>query len=108
MCGSEYTIADMAIFPWVRCIEVLTPPTHSLTRPYALTHHVIHSHTQTGYNAEKFVQLDSYKHVARWRETIAARPAVKRGLRVNGWGASGLLERHSHADFAEKGSLHRA
>ena len=38
VCGEEYTIADMAIFPWVACID-------------------------SGYNAEKFLQLDEYKHV---------------------------------------------
>merc|ERR1739845_98621 len=54
VCGEEYTIADMAIMPWIQCIDV-------------------------GYNAAKFLQLDTYKNVVAWRERLQARKAVKRG-----------------------------
>ncbi|KAI8916379.1 glutathione S-transferase [Gorgonomyces haynaldii] len=77
--GSEYTIADMAIFPWIRCIE-------------------------KGYNAGEFLQTHEYKNVQRWIKTLEARPAVQRGLRVNGFGPDALKERHSKEDF-EKSAL---
>lgn len=71
---SEYSIADMAIYPWINCIVEF-------------------------YGAADFLQLDSYKNVTRWCETMKARPAVQRGMRVNqSWG-SGLAERHSAKDF---------
>jgi len=75
VCGEEYTIADMAIMPWIQCIDV-------------------------GYNAAKFLQLDMYKNVVAWRERLQARKAVKRGMRVNGFRADMVEHRHSKADFA--------
>eukprot|EP00928_Gymnodinium_smaydae_P079075 TRINITY_DN63097_c0_g1_i1.p1 TRINITY_DN63097_c0_g1~~TRINITY_DN63097_c0_g1_i1.p1 ORF type:complete len:283 (-),score=55.55 TRINITY_DN63097_c0_g1_i1:164-1012(-) len=75
ICGSEYTIADMAIMPWVYCIEVF-------------------------YTAKEFLQMDGYKNVQRWKESLLARKAVKRGLRVNGFGDDKVEHRHSKADFA--------
>eukprot|EP00899_Mesostigma_viride_P019808 jgi/Mesvir1/27829/Mv07508-RA.1 len=74
VCGEEYTIADMAIFPWIRCLEV-------------------------GYGAAKFLSLHEYKNVQRWLGTVGSRDAVKRGLRVNGMYPGDLTERHSPADF---------
>lgn len=50
--GDEYTIADIAIFPWLR------------------------GHASQG------VDLDGYPNVKRWFEAVAARPAVQRGLAV--------------------------
>lgn len=74
ICGDEYTIADMAIYPWVGCID-------------------------WGYNAAKFLQVDTYKNVSRWMNTISQRKAVKRGCRVNGFGADAVADRHSKEDF---------
>lgn len=77
VCG-EYSIADMAIYPWMVCLS-----------------------NQGSYKgAEEFLELDGYKNVKRWRATMAARPAVQRGMRVNrSWGDNPLPERHSAADF---------
>jgi len=74
VCDDEYTIADMAIFPWIKCLDV-------------------------GYNAVEFLQLEEYKNVQRWMKTLEARDAVKRGQRVNGWGPDAIAERHSIEDF---------
>lgn len=71
--GKEYSIADIAIFPWIRCIE-------------------------TGYNAKEFLGLDDYKNISRWMNTLLARPAVQKGLKVN---TEVLSERHSSKDFEE-------
>lgn len=83
LAGDEYTIADIANFPW------LAPFT-----------------TGDIYNdAKTFLSIDDYKHVGRWVKEIAARPAVKRGRIVNKvWGDEGtqLRERHSAADFIGK------
>jgi GST-like protein len=79
MCGNEYTIADMAIWPWYGVL------------------------VQGGlYGAEEFLSVHEYVNVKRWADEIAARPAVQRGARVNrAWGdeATRVLERHSAADF---------
>jgi len=77
VCGDEYTIADMAIYPWVKCIV-----------------------DERGYNAAIFLQTDDYKNVNRWLATLDSRKAVQRGLRVNGFGANALSERHSKDDFS--------
>jgi len=76
MCGDEYTIADMAIVPWIRCIE-------------------------TGYGAAEFLSLDKdhYPHVVGWVDRVVSRPAAKRGLRVNGFSDTAVKNRHSLADF---------
>lgn len=79
MAGDEYTIADMAIWPWYG----------------ALAKGLI-------YEAGEFLQVESYKHVQRWTDAIAQRPAVKRGRMVNrvtGDPASQLHERHDASDF---------
>lgn len=77
ICGDEYTIADMAIMPWVMCIT-----------------------SEQGYNASKFLDTESYKHLNLWVQRLKARKAVQRGMRVNReWDATGLAERHSKADF---------
>jgi len=83
LAGDEYTLADIANFPW------LAPFT-----------------TGEIYNdAKTFLAIDEYKHVGRWVKDIAARPAVKRGRIVNKvWGEEDtqLKERHSAADFEGK------
>ena len=79
VAGADYTIADMAIWPWYG----------------ALTKGLV-------YNAGTFLQVDDYRHVRRWTDTIAARPAVQRGRMVNrvqGDPASQLHERHDASDF---------
>src|SRR5690606_16796372 len=77
--GEDYTIADMAIWPWYG----------------ALVKNQV-------YEAAEFLDAASYKHVNRWADEIAARPAVKRGRMVNR--ATGplheqLRERHDASDF---------
>ena len=79
MCGDQYTIADMAIWPWYGALV--------LGRLY---------------DAAEFLEVDSYSHLKRWANTINQRPAVKRGRIVNRtWGEphEQLAERHSAADF---------
>jgi len=79
IAGEDYTIADMAIWPWYG----------------ALVRGLL-------YNAAEFLSVDDYKNVKRWADDIAARPAVKRGIRVNkAWGDEDtqMHERHSAADF---------
>ena len=80
--GNEYTIADMAVWSWYG----------------ALAKGLI-------YEAAEFLQVQEYKNVQRWTDTIAERPAVKRGRMVNRtWGepSSQLHERHDAADFDTK------
>jgi GSH-dependent disulfide-bond oxidoreductase len=81
MAGSEYSIADIAIWPWYG----------ELVRG-AL------------YDAAEFLDVASYSHVQRWAECIAQRPAVQRGRMVNrAWGPEEeqLHERHSASDFTK-------
>nr|MEA2798413.1 GSH-dependent disulfide-bond oxidoreductase [Phenylobacterium sp.] len=80
--GAEYTIADMATWPWYG----------------GLVKGVL-------YGAGEFLSVDGYKNVIRWAEQIAERPAVKRGRMVNRtWGEpeSQLPERHDASDFELK------
>jgi GST-like protein len=77
--GADYTIADMAVWPWYG----------------ALAKGLV-------YEAGEFLSVQDYKHVQRWTDQIAARPAVKRGRMVNrvqGDPASQLRERHEASDF---------
>jgi GSH-dependent disulfide-bond oxidoreductase len=79
MAGDEYSIADMAIWPWYG----------------GLAKGVL-------YDAAEFLSVQEYEHVNRWADAIAKRPAVKRGRMVNRtWGdpASQLHERHDAGDF---------
>jgi GST-like protein len=73
--GEEYTIADIAVWPWYGGLA------KGLT-----------------YGAGEFLDVGSYKNVQRWTDQIAARPAVKRGRKVNR-GEGGLAERHDASDF---------
>jgi GST-like protein len=79
IAGADYTIADMAIWPWYG----------------ALVKGLL-------YGAGEFLSVDEYTNVQRWTDAIARRPAVRRGRMVNRtWGdpASQLPERHEASDF---------
>ncbi len=79
VAGSEYTIADMAIWPWYG----------GLAKGWL-------------YEAAEFLSVQDYPHVQRWADAIGARPAVMRGRMVNrvfGELSSQLHERHEAADF---------
>ena len=79
LAGNDYTIADMAVWAWYGAL--------------ALGHL---------YEAAEFLDVQSYTHVQRWAAEIAARPAVKRGRRVNrvrGEPADQLAERHEASDL---------
>jgi len=83
IAGNDYTIADIAIWPWYG----------------ALTLGQIYD------GATEFLQVRDYKNLCRWAEKIAARPAVQRGRMVNrttGDPASQLHERHDANDFLTK------
>ena len=80
--GDDYTIADMANYPWYGALVL-----HNI------------------YDSAVFLDVASYTHVVRWAKEIEARPAVKRGRRVNRpWGpeAERVPERHSPKDFDPK------
>lgn len=80
LAGSDYTIADIAVFPWYGGLA--------------------EGHFYGG--AAEFLQVQEYKNLQRWRAAIAARPAVIRGRmvnRVSGDAASQLRERHDASDF---------
>jgi len=79
IAGDEYTIADMAIWPWYG----------------GLAKGLL-------YGAGEFLQVQEYTHLVRWTNQIAERPAVKRGRMVNrtfGEPSSQLHERHDAGDF---------
>jgi len=78
--GNDYSIADMAVWPWYGGL--------ALGRMYN--------------DAAEFLSVHEYKHVQRWAQAIDARPAVKRGRMVNrafGEPALQLHERHDAGDF---------
>ncbi len=82
IAGPDYTIADMAIWPWYGGLV--------LGRLY---------------NAAEFLDVESYTNVLRWAKAIDARPAVKRGRivnRVSGDPSEQLHERHDASDFDTK------
>ncbi len=83
MCGDEYTIADIAIWPWYGALV-----------------------SGSLYDAAEFLNADQYKHLARWADEIAKRDAVRRGRMVNRtWGPleDQLPERHDAGDFLQAG-----
>ncbi|HJP67880.1 MAG TPA: glutathione-dependent disulfide-bond oxidoreductase [Sphingomicrobium sp.] len=80
VAGPQYTIADIAIWPWYGGV--------ALGRSYA--------------GADEFLSTHEYEHVMRWARAIDARPAVRRGRIVNkltGEPAEQLHERHDASDF---------
>ncbi len=79
MCGDEYTIADMAIWPWYGGMA-----------------------KGLLYEGGEFLQVHEYTNVIRWADELAERPGVKRGRmvnRVSGEPSSQLHERHDASDF---------
>ena len=79
IAGDEYTVADMAIWPWYG----------------ALAKGVL-------YEAAELLSVHEYRNVNRWADQLAERPAVKRGRMVNRvWGdpSTQLPERHDASDF---------
>ncbi|MFC4314505.1 glutathione-dependent disulfide-bond oxidoreductase [Steroidobacter flavus] len=79
LAGDEYTIADIAVFPWYG----------GMVKGWL-------------YNAGEFLSVHEYKNVLRWANKLLARPAVVRGRMVNrtsGDPASQLHERHDASDF---------
>ena len=82
MVGDEYTIADIAIWPWYG----------------SLAKGVL-------YESAEFLQVHEYKNVNRWADQLMERPAVKRGRMVNrafGEPESQLFERHDASDFDDR------
>ena len=82
ICCDEYSIADIAIWPWYGALV--------LGRLYG---------------AEEFLDVKSYQNVVKWAISIDKRPAVKRGRmvnRINGDLDSQLHERHNSEDFNSK------
>ncbi len=78
MVGSDYTIADMAIWPWYGSIM------------------------REAYNCQEFLSVHEYKHLDRWVDLVGGREAVKRGRMVNrpfGKPETQLVERHDASDF---------
>ena len=79
LAGDEYSIADIATWPWYGALAM-----------------------GLLYEAGEFLQVDCYKHVQRWAQQISERPAAQRGRMVNrAWGEpeTQLLERHDTSDF---------
>lgn len=79
LAGADYTIADMATWPWFGGLM-----------------------NNTTYGAAEFLDAESYTHVRRWVDAIAARPAVQRGIIVNtatGEPAGQLHTRHDASDI---------
>ncbi len=82
LAGSDYTVADIAVWPWYG----------GLVKGWL-------------YNAAEFLQVQEYRNVQRWADTVGARPAVQRGRMVNritGEPDSQLHERHDAGDFDTK------
>jgi len=79
MVGDQYTIADIAIWPWYGGVI-----------------------SNLVYEAAEFLEAHTYKNLVRWTEQIGMREAVQRGKMVNrSWGdlSSQLRERHAASDF---------
>ncbi len=82
LAGDDYTIADMAVWPWYGGMA-----------------------KGLLYEGGEFLQVQEYKNLIRWTDAIGERPAVKRGRMVNrpfGDPASQLHERHEASDFDTK------
>jgi GSH-dependent disulfide-bond oxidoreductase len=82
MCADEFTIADIAIWPWYGGLLLFQQ-----------------------YDAAEFLDVESYTNVMRWAKEVGARDAVKRGRMVNrlrGEPHEQLHERHDASDFETK------
>ena len=75
MIGDEYTIADIAIYPWYGNI------------------------VRGAYSAAEFLSTHEYKNVQRWLDLLSERPGVQRGQLVNTSREGALPERHDASDF---------
>lgn len=75
IAGAEYSIADIAIWPWYGGVV-----------------------SGAVYDAQEFLEAQGYTHLLRWQQQLAARPAVQRGRLVNR-SEGGLRERHAASDF---------
>ena len=85
LAGEDYTIADMAVWPWYGGLA-----------------------KGLMYEGGEFLSVQDYKHVQRWTDLIAERPAVKRGRMVNrvfGEPSTQLRERHEASDFDAKNKV---
>ena len=83
LAGADYTVADIAVWPWYG----------------ALMNGALYG------ESAKFLQVEDYKHMRRWTTLVGARPAVQRGRMVNrisGEPSSQLHERHDAGDFETK------
>jgi len=79
LAGADYSIADIAVWPWYGALAL-----------------------GQQYGAAEFLQVQDYRHVQRWAQAIAERPAVRRGRMVNrtsGPLTEQLHERHAASDF---------
>lgn len=77
LAGPEYSVADMAVWPWYGALV-----------------------RDDLYSASEFLSVHEYTHVIRWADQIHARPAAKRAVVINRtWGEPQLRERHSAADL---------
>ena len=79
LAGAHYSIADIAVWPWYGALAL-----------------------GQQYGAAEFLQVQDYRHVQRWAQAIAERPAVRRGRMVNrtsGPLTEQLHERHAASDF---------
>ena len=84
LAGDDYTIADIAVWPWYGVL----------------------AQSKLYNDSGTFLKVDTYKNVQRWTKEIAARKAVKRGRvvnRVSGDPSEQLEERHSSADIDKLG-----
>ncbi|MGY8961891.1 MAG: glutathione S-transferase C-terminal domain-containing protein, partial [Alphaproteobacteria bacterium] len=82
MCAEEFTIADIAIWPWYGGLLLFQQ-----------------------YDAAEFLDVESYTNVMRWAKEVGERDAVKRGRMVNrlrGEPHEQLHERHDASDFETK------
>ncbi|MFG1498203.1 glutathione-dependent disulfide-bond oxidoreductase [Saccharospirillum sp. HFRX-1] len=82
IAGDDYSIADIAIFPWYGSLVKFD-----------------------SYGSSEFLSVHEYKHVQRWADEILKRPAVQRGRMVNrviGEPSEQLHERHNASDFKTK------
>jgi GST-like protein len=82
LAGADYTIADIAVFPWYG----------GLAKGWS-------------YGAAEFLSVQDYRNVRRWADALLARPAVQRGRMVNrtsGDPSQQLHERHDASDFETK------
>ncbi len=82
LAGEQYTIADIAVFPWYGGLVL-----------------------GWLYGAAEFLNVQEYRHVQRWANNIYSRDAVKRGRMVNrmtGDASEQLRERHDASDFGTK------